>query len=148
MSTTDSLQQHFTHIGLPKEAQAWLLMLWSVIQFFDDVADADHIERNELDAALWNALVSMPDSQFFQQHRSVLVPLVANAILKWQASDLAERSKEADAKSFVWRAGYYDIVLSVVSLVHGPVKAIAGAREIMSMYGESFEDYLKEFANA
>jgi hypothetical protein len=148
MSTTDSLQQHFTHIGLPKEAQAWLLMLWSVIQFFDDVADADHIERNELDAALWNALVSMPDSQFFQQHRSVLVPLVANAILKWQASDLAERSKEADAKSFVWRAGYYDIVLSVVSLVHGPAKAIAGAREIMSMYGESFEDYLKEFANA
>ena len=148
MSTTDSLQQHFTHLVLPKEAQAWLLMLWSVIQFFDDVADADHIERNELDAALWNALVSMPDSQFFQQHRSVLVPLVANAILKWQASDQAERSKEADAKSFVWRAGYYDIVLSVVSLVHGPAKAIAGAREIMSMYGESFEDYLKEFANA
>jgi hypothetical protein len=148
MSTTDSLQQHFTHLGLPKEAQAWLLMLWDVIQFFDDVADADHIERNELDAALWNALVSMPDSQFFQQHRSVLVPLVANAILKWQASDQAERSKEADAKSFVWRAGYYDIVLSVVSLVHGPAKAIAGAREIMSMYGESFEDYLKEFANA
>jgi len=148
MSTTDSLQQHFRHLGLPQEAQAWLLMLWGVIQFFDDVADADHIERHELDAALWNALVSMPDNAFFQQHRSALVPLVANAILKWQASDQAERRKEADAKSFVWRAGYYDIVLSVVSLVHGPATAIAGARDIMSIYGESFDDYIKEFAHA
>jgi hypothetical protein len=69
-------------------------------------------------------------------------------ILKWQASDTAERNQQADAKSFVWRAGYYDLVLMTVSLVHGPVPATQNAHLVMALYGETYEDYMKEFGNA
>jgi hypothetical protein len=68
--------------------------------------------------------------------------------MKWQASDQAERAGQADAKSFVWRAGYYDLILMAVSLTHGPGFAAKNAHLVMELYGEKFEDYMKEFGNA
>jgi hypothetical protein len=90
----------------------------------------------------------MHQNQFFITHSHHLVPLLAAMILKWQASDQAERAGEADAKSFVWRAGYYDLILMAVSLTHGPGFATKNAHLVMELYGETFEDYMKEFGNA
>lgn len=69
-------------------------------------------------------------------------------ILKWQASDRAEREGHADAMSFVWRAGFYDIVLMVVQLCHGRQVAQSCAHHVMGLYGEKLDDYLKEFNHA
>jgi hypothetical protein len=69
-------------------------------------------------------------------------------ILKWQASDQAERAGKADAKSFVWRAGYYDVVLMTVALCHGTQRATEAASQVMELYGETLEDYIKEFSHA
>jgi hypothetical protein len=69
-------------------------------------------------------------------------------ILKWQASDTAERQGQADAKSFGWRAGYYDLILMTVSLTHGAGFATKNAHLVMALYDEKFEDYMKEFGNA
>jgi len=69
-------------------------------------------------------------------------------ILKWQASDTAERDGQANAKSYMWRAGYYDLVLMAVSLVHGAGFATLHGHHVMALYGETFEDYMKEFSNA
>ncbi len=73
---------------------------------------------------------------------------MATMVLKWQASDQAERDGKADARSFVWRAGYYDVVLMVVTLCHPAKQAKELSRYVMELYGEKFEDYLKEFGNA
>lgn len=135
-------------LRLPGEAVAWLQNLWDVIQVFDDVADKDPIDREDLDRAIFAALVQMPANSFFMAHSAALLPLVATMVLKWKASDDAEREGQADEKSFVWRAGYYDVVLGIVLLCHGSDAAMKTAKLVMNLYGETFADYRKEFSHA
>ena len=135
-------------LALPSPAIEWLLMLYGAIQVFDDVADGDPVERNNLNAAIWNTLVGMSQNTFWIANSQTLTPIVASMILKWQASDQAERSGKADARSFVWRAGYYDVVLMTVALCHGTQRATETAQQVMELYGETLEDYMKEFGDA
>ena len=146
---TDGLRENLTKVFmLPKPAVEWLMMVYDAIQVFDDVADGDPVERKDLNATIWNTLVGMHQNAFFTANSNHLTPLLATMILKWQASDTAERNKQADAKSFVWRAGYYDLILMSVSLLHGAEYAATHGHHVMALYGEKFEDYMKEFCNA
>lgn len=144
----EDLKEHFqTALALPPDAVQWLLDLWRVIQMLDDVMDSDPVERQELNSTIFLALVGLPANPFFQSYSANLLPVLATSILKWQASDTAERDKKADAKSFVWRAAYYDVVMLVVLLCHGVEKATCASSYVMAMYGETLDDYLKEFPN-
>lgn len=146
---SQTLQQAFTEmLELPPAAVAWLLDLWQVIQTFDDLVDGDTVDRKTLDALIYASLINLPSNPFYMTHATQLSPLIASAILRWKASDTAERNGAADEKSFVWRAAYYDIVLMVVMLCHGPSAALQVADKVMALYGEKFEDYRKEFPNA
>jgi hypothetical protein len=127
-------------LALPAPAIDWLLMLYGAIQVFDDVADGDQVEREDLNAAIWNTLVGMNQNAFWIANSHSLAPIVATMILKWQASDQAERAGKADAKSFAWRAGYYDVVLMAMALCHGTQQATEKAQQVMELYGETFED--------
>lgn len=142
------IQKHLQQFQLPIEAIQWLGMLYGAIQVFDDVADGDKVDRADLDGAIFNTLVSMPSNPFFLTHLSALAPAVATMIFKWQASDKMEREGKADEKSYMLRAGYFDVVLLVISLIHGPVFATQNASHVYSVYGETCEDYLKEFYHA
>ena len=133
---------------LPEPAIEWLVMVYDAIQVFDDIADGDAVKRKDLNATIWNVFVGMPQNQFFAANSHHLVPMLAVSVLKWQASDSAERSGHADAKSFIWRAGYYDLILMAVTLSHGSGFATKNAHLVMNLYGEKFEDYMKEFGNA
>jgi hypothetical protein len=135
-------------LELPPAAAAWLLDLWHVIQVFDDFADGDPVERSALDAAIYASLVDLPANPFYQTYAATLSPMLCAMVLKWKGSDTAEREGRADEKSFVWRAAYYDVILMVVMLCHGPKTAMHAADKVMALYGEKFEDYLKEFPNA
>ncbi len=148
LSHIESLQQNFAAFGFPVSAIEWLVMIWRIAQFFDDVADNDPVERSDLDTVLWDCLVGMNQNTFYQNHITTLCPLVANAILKWQGSDNIERKGGGNAISFVWRAGYYDLVLMVYFLVHGHKKASEDADLIASLYGEDYDNYLEEFYHA
>jgi hypothetical protein len=134
-------------LGLPPDAATWLLDLWAVTQVFDDVADGDNVARKDLHDAIWRTLVNMPSNPFFTANSGNLLPVLANSILKWVASDDAERAGQADEKSFVWRAAYYDVVLMVVLLAQGKDAALAKAATVMALYGENFSDYRREFPN-
>ena len=149
MTGIDWLKENLQRVlALPAPAIEWLLMLYGAIQVFDDVADGDAVERDDLNAAIWNTLVGMSQNTFWIANSQTLTPVVASMILKWQASDQAERSGKADARSFVWRAGYYDVVLMTVALCHGTQRATETAQQVMELYGETLEDYMKEFGNA
>lgn len=149
MTALDSLRIAFNDtFRLPPAATDWLLMLFEAAQLFDDCADRDSIKRGELNSVIWATLVAMPANPFYQAHQVQLSTLLGNFILKWQASDIAERKKMHDEVSFVWRAGYYDVVLGVVTLCHGPAVAHDLAINVMQLYGEKYEDYLKEFGHA
>ena len=142
---THTLRKHFETLMLPTEAAEWLLMLWQAIQTFDDYADGDQVERQALDATIWNTLVAMPQNPFFMRHAASLLPVLSTMVLKWQASDRVEREGSADARSFTWRAGYYELVLAAVQLAHGPAAAMSVAHKVLSLYGESLDSYLAEF---
>lgn len=149
MGNVDWLKENLQRVfALPAPAVEWLLMLWNAIQVFDDVADGDPVEREDLNATIWNTLVGMNQNTFWQANSQTLAPVVASMILKWQASDQAERAGKADARSFVWRAGYYDVVLMVLVLCHGTQRATESAQQVMELYGETLEDYMKEFSHA
>lgn len=145
----DSLQANLkTAFDLPDAAVAWLIGMWDAIQFLDDVVDGDVIDRAAQDRAINQLLVALPSNPFFMVNASILLPVVSVQLLKWQASDMAERSGVADAKSYMWRAGYYDLVLMVVQICHGYDAALLAAPSVMTLYGETLAGYLKEFNHA
>jgi hypothetical protein len=145
MTAIETLQKQLAdHLGLAPDAVEFLLDVWRLIQVFDDVADGDDVSRADLDAAIWAALVGLPDNPFFAKHRSTLTPIMAASIIKWQASDEAERGGWADARSYMWRAGYYDLV-SVVALLSVGQDA---AKSALYLYGETLESYREEFPHA
>jgi hypothetical protein len=149
MGSSEWLKENLQRVlALPAPATEWLMMLWGAIQVFDDVADGDPVEREDLNAAIWNTLVGMNQNSFWAANSITLAPVVATMILKWQGSDQAERAGNADARSYVWRAGYYDVVMMVVALCHGTKYATDNAHLVMALYGETLEDYIKEFSHA
>lgn len=147
MNATETIKTHLHNLVLPEQAVEWLIMLWDLIQTFDDLVDGDAVNRERLDSMIWNALVGFHSNKFFSENSQLLLPCLALSIMKWQASDTVERNGKADAKSYVWRAGFFDVVLMVFQICHGPATANNCAHEILSLYGESLEDYLKEFPN-
>lgn len=141
-----ALTEGFSRLDLPQAASEWLVDLWRTIQLFDDIADGDYDDRKQLDAAVWASLVKMPSNPFYQAHQTWLIPACATAILKWLASDKAEVEGNADERSFVWRAGYYDVVCLCAALVHGP--SSDKSQLALGLYGETFKEYMSEFENA
>lgn len=134
--------------ALPTAAADYLCALFKTIQGLDDWVDGDELARDDKDAAIWNAVAGLQLLPFYMQHAAMLLPLQANAFLKWKAADTAERAGQASPMAYAWRAGFYDIVLQCVLIVHGPHKAMAVAHEVMGLYGETLPDYLKEFEHA
>lgn len=143
------LRRHFTEtLSLSDDACNWLIALWEVTQLFDDIADGDVINRDDLDVAIWNALVAMPANGFYQRNAHILIPLMSVAIFKWKASDTVEREGKACATSFVWRAGYYDLVLAAVQIEHGAQVAMDIGHAVLKLYGENIEEYMREMHHA
>lgn len=148
MTHEESLLAHFEELKLPPDAAAWLLGLWDVIQVFDDIYDRDEVSSGDILRTLWRVLVSMPANPFYRANEAFLTPVLANAICKWQAANSVEGDGKVTETSFVWRASYYDVVMSVVTLCHGPDKAFELAPIVLGLYGEKYADYVKEFENA
>lgn len=149
MASFNNLEQNLKNVFcLPAVSIEWLKMVWDVMQFFDDIADNDPVKRTDLDTVIWSSFVGMPSNEFFIKNYQILLPILATSILKWQGADKAERAGLADEKSFVWRAGFYDVILIVMQICFGAEVAAKHAEQVMRLYGESFNDYLREFNHA
>jgi len=140
MTAETNLATHFTTLGIPATAQSWLLDLWNVIQVLDDAADGDRADPNDVSRAVWSIFATMPLNDFYRQYSAVLQPVLVLQILKWEAANEAEARGLANEKSYVWRAGYYDVVLMVCHLCGiGNV-----GHACMEMYGETYSEYLED----
>jgi hypothetical protein len=135
-------------LQLPREAEDWLCQLWDATQFLDDCMDGDSVDLHKGFDAIYSLLVGMPSNAFFQTHAPMLLPVMSVAFMKWKASDDAERMGQHDARSFMWRASFYDVVMIVVVLCKGASEAQKLAADVMLIYGEKMEDYVKEFQHA
>lgn len=139
---------HFAPLNLPVAAQKWLLDFWSVIQGLDDWRDNDPVDPKVKERVIYCVMVDMPQNGFFQAHSNYLLPLVSSCVLRWIGANRLEENGEELQKAYMWRAAYYDIVLEVVRLCHGVEAAINAAVYVAKLYGEPFDEYVKEFKNA
>lgn len=139
------LRANLVTLQLDPAAIDWLMRVYDAIQFLDDVVDGTPIPRAEADRAIWDLLIALPLHPFYRDNLSELSALMSTAILKWQASDRLERDGKAGPVTFVWRAGFYDLVLAAFRICHGPEAAIANAHLVVGLYGDTFQDYQKEF---
>ena len=144
----ESLIKHFKTIGLSDLAISWLLIVWDMIQVFDDIADNDEVTRANLDKLIINSFFNYSTHSYFTNNMTMLAPVVLNCVYKWKSSDIAERSATHNEVSFVWRAGYYDLVLAALSIDKGQEYALENCHFVMAMYGEKYQDYLAEFNHA
>jgi len=143
-----AIAQRFVALGGSRDGGAWLALLWDAIQGLDDWYDGDpHDDPGRVIHIVLHDLWSHP---FFRQHSAYLLPHLSAMVLKWRGANQIEAKKNADqyAKSYMWRAGYYDIVLMALALCVGPDVAAAKAHEVAAMYGEGFYDYVEEMNHA
>lgn len=149
MGAKDVLETVFVHdLDLPPDVVAFLLGLWDLIQGLDDWMDDTPTPKDARTHVVWLALVGLPSAPFWRRHLDELLPVLANCVLRWQAANIIEDGRESEhlPKAYMWRAGYYDMVLQTVLIVHGPEAALRLAPAVMRIYGERLEDYLKEFS--
>ena len=135
-------------LNLPEPTVRWLLDFWSVIQGLDDWRDNDEVSPQEKEAVIYKVMFLLPNNPFFQYHSKELLPIVSNLVLRWIGANRLEDNREDLHKAYMWRAAYYDLILEVVRLVHGFEAAANASDFVARLYGETFEDYVKEFQNA
>lgn len=139
MADETELQTHFNTLGLPPEAQSWLLDLWNLIQVLDDAADGDKADPAAARRATWAIFQNMPLNNFYRQYAAILQPVLVLQLLKWEGANVVEARGESNEKSYVWRAGFYEVVLMCCHL--------CGLNDMghacMEMYGETFAAYME-----
>lgn len=136
MTDKSHLSTHFEALGLPAPAKAWLLDLWTVIQVLDDAADGD--KSADAGRAAMAVFWDMPLNPFYRDFAAALQPVLKLQVLKWCAANEVEAAGQADERSYIWRAGYYDVVLMVCSLCGRDQGAAA-----LLLYGETFTEYME-----
>ena len=141
-------EQLLAPLNLPLTAQKWLIDFFWVIQGLDDWRDNDPVEPKQKEKVIYQVMVELPQNHFFQSNSHNLLPLVSILILKWIGANKLEDNREQLHKAYMWRAAYYDLILEVVRLVHGFDGAASAAEYVAKLYGETYEDYVKEFENA
>jgi hypothetical protein len=141
-------EQLLSQLNLPLAAQKWLIDFFSVIQGLDDWRDNDPVEPKQKEKVIYQVMVELPQNHFFQTHSHNLLPLVSILVLKWIGANKLEDNREQLHKAYMWRAAYYDLILEVVRLIHGFDAAANAADYVAKLYGETYEDYVKEFENA
>lgn len=141
MAGEADLQTHFDTIGLPPVVQSWLLELWNVIQVLDDAHDGDKASADDVTRATWAVFQTMPMNEFFREYAMVLQPILWMQLLKWEAANILEARGEADERTYMHRAGYYDVVMMCCHLCGikdaGPT--------CVKLYGETFAEYISEW---
>lgn len=146
LTQQELLVDQLEKLDFPNDAIHFLVSVWDLSQFFDDVVDNPaEIGRHQANDALWDCFVKLPTNTFYLKHQYTLTGCIIPFLMKWQASDSAERAGRANEQSYMWRAGFYDVVLTCFTILKGPRDAAIYAETIMNLYNETYEEYKKEF---
>jgi predicted CDP-diglyceride synthetase/phosphatidate cytidylyltransferase len=119
-------------------------MDFEIIGFYS-LSDFKKLSKVKTEDVLVSLMLKLPLNSFWITHQSTLLPIISNTICTWKASDNMEHQGDSNEKSFVYRASFYQGLLMVVTLEKGFDFAYEHSDKILNVYGESFEDYKKEF---
>jgi hypothetical protein len=139
---------NWQEVGLSPVAAKFVDDFYLVLQAWDDFYDGDDMPRETKLSAIWASLVGIPSNPFFQQHSQSLIPLIASLVVRWETANELERERDRLDVAFMWRAGFFDVVLHCVLLERGPVEAMKAGPVIARTYTETIESLRKEFSDA
>jgi hypothetical protein len=130
--------------GGNQSAVDFLVALSSIAELWDDLVDKDkQPSRKEIDAVFWNALVTLPTNEFFNQNRAFLMPLVIQSINAWQDSVELENGNANDrAYALTLRIISLQIAPMIVLLLRGQ-EAMRETSTDMWRYFTSHDDAIK-----
>jgi len=130
-----------------RDAVAYFLALHSVLHLWDDLIDRDHVPTPaEVDEAMWNALIAVPNNPFFLRHITSLSALTVNAIANWKAANQFEGTEDERLLhlAFVIRSDYANILLHCAFLVGGREWMMEVTPLVRQLWtDETFSDYLR-----
>jgi len=144
------IASRFVELGGSQEGAQWLALLWDAIQGLDDWRDGDPVAPAGCERVIHVVLHDLPASPFFRRHAEYLLPHLSTMVLKWRAANAIELDRDAShyPHAFMWRAGFYDVVLMCLALCIGPDAAGLRARDVAAIYGETLDEFTKETNHA
>ena len=128
-------------------AVSCFLLLRDVLHFWDDLVDRDKdVTAQDVSAAMFKALVTLPTNEFYRAHQPTLMPVLINAIGNWHAANVfeADGSRNRLELSFVIRSDYANLLVHFAYLVGGADWMVQVTPMIRLMWTpENFDDYRK-----
>lgn len=127
--------------------------LYESSQLFDDAYD-DVLAQNEVYKLLELTMVKIPNNPFYRVCFNKLQPLLESYVLQWQSSNKIEarqlvvsdeKEQELFNKAYSLRAYIFQIFHYCAKLLHGDKYAENQAIYFQLLYGETLENYKKEF---
>jgi hypothetical protein len=130
--------------GGNQSAVDFLVALSGIAELWDDLVDKDkQPSRKDIDIVFWNALVTLPTNEFFNQHKSFLMPLVILSINSWWDSVELENGNTNDrAYALTLRIISLQIAPMIVLLLRGQ-EAMRETSTDMWRYFTSHDDAIK-----
>lgn len=126
-------------------------LLVDIADTWDDIVDKDKpVSAQAVDKAFVGALFELQRRPIW--FNAGLSYHVLNAFLKWRdANDIETNPLSTDddlAKSYMLRAGLYDIFVLVAYHLHGDEWAREIGPGVRKFYAETLKDYIEEMRNA
>lgn len=117
--------------------------MWEAMQDWDDLEDEGKTDHNRLLAWM---MIDKEYHPFFAPNAHILRPAMLQVYLKWSASNVLDRGSRLDvAKSYMLRAGYYDVLHLIAYIVGGHDWAVSVGPEIYREYIETPDEIWSEF---
>lgn len=133
-----------------QDAIAFFLQLCEVADTIDAIVDGDACSKAEVTQAFWTCLFALPENPFFKRHQAVLTPVMANAFLAWQDSNVlakmgSDDNDEPVVYAHVLRYSIVDVGVFCAFLVGGQKWANeVGAALRMECRDDTLGEFIKE----
>lgn len=121
--------------------------LWDVCQTWDDLVDKKELSKDEINSAFLKCILKIPTNPIYLSMPELPYHMY-NVFLRWRDSDLMECSSPSDDdlnKSYMLRAGIYDLFILIAAKLYGDDHAKAIGVKVRKYYGETLESYKAEF---
>lgn len=131
-------------------AISFIETVFSIAHFWDDLIDKDRaVSDADINRAMWQALVELPQNAFYLQNFDALHPVLVNAIANWHAATAFEREKDTNERhlqiAFIARSDYCNLLIQSAYLIGGWDWMLAMAPAIRDVWTK--EDMVKYTEN-
>jgi hypothetical protein len=124
-------------------AAAMLIDIWRIAELWDDLIDRDKpVKDEDINAAFYTAIISLPRNEFYQRHFLQINPLMESAIIDWHAANALEKngSEVALRQAYVLRCSLVNLIVVAAKIIGGMDLARTVSGEVR-MSGDTWTEY-------